>query len=167
MEAYPQSFYLEDPVQLAQSLLGSLIVRSVSPNDIRIARIVETEAYRGTDDKACHASKGRTERTARTENKEHRHRGYVHNYDSMSLSEWGKVATAPLVKRSSNAVKPQHYETCSVVASSCCYRCRVDEVQSARAGIPIRCPRPSGLRGTMFRPFGSKPRSRFTGHAPP
>ncbi len=64
MEAYPQSFFLEDPVELAQTLLGSLIVRSVAPNDVRVARIVETEAYRGTDDKACHASKGRTERTA-------------------------------------------------------------------------------------------------------
>jgi len=64
MEAYPQSFFSIDPVELAQKLLGSLIVHRVNPSDVRIARIVETEAYRGTDDEACHASKGRTERTA-------------------------------------------------------------------------------------------------------
>lgn len=64
MEAYPQSFFSKDPVALAQKLLGSLIVHHVAPSDVRIARIVETEAYRGTDDEACHASKGRTERTA-------------------------------------------------------------------------------------------------------
>lgn len=64
MKAYPQSFYAKDPVEMAQELLGSLIVHTLSDDDIRVGRIVETEAYRGTDDKACHASKGLTERTA-------------------------------------------------------------------------------------------------------
>jgi DNA-3-methyladenine glycosylase len=64
MKPFPQEFYLADPVEMAEKLLGSLLVHRLGPDDVRVARIVETEAYRGTDDKACHAFKGRTERTA-------------------------------------------------------------------------------------------------------
>lgn len=47
---------------MARDLLGCLLVRRF-PNGDRICRIVETEAYVGAHDLACHASKGRTPRT--------------------------------------------------------------------------------------------------------
>jgi DNA-3-methyladenine glycosylase len=57
----PRSFYLQDTRKVAQELLGKLLVRKV--NDTRLSGIiVETEAYRGFDDTACHAHKGPTER---------------------------------------------------------------------------------------------------------
>ncbi|MBV6428347.1 MAG: putative 3-methyladenine DNA glycosylase [Haliscomenobacter sp.] len=61
----PQSFYLgEDVVFLAKALLGNVLVTEF--NGQRSAgRIVETEAYRGPDDRACHAFNNR--RTPRTE----------------------------------------------------------------------------------------------------
>lgn len=49
-----REFYLKDVVQLSQDLLGKLIVRIVDGVEI-IARIVETEAYKAPEDKACHA----------------------------------------------------------------------------------------------------------------
>jgi len=43
--------------------VGTVLVRRVDGVELR-ARIVETEAYVGTHDLACHASKGKTRRTA-------------------------------------------------------------------------------------------------------
>jgi DNA-3-methyladenine glycosylase len=60
---------LERPVlEAARDLLGRLLVRSLPAAaggpPIRLAgRIVEVEAYDGADDLACHASRGRTNRT--------------------------------------------------------------------------------------------------------
>lgn len=59
-------FFDRDVVEVAKALLGHLLV--VDPSDggtdrLRVGRIVETEAYRGQDDLACHAAKGRTART--------------------------------------------------------------------------------------------------------
>jgi DNA-3-methyladenine glycosylase len=51
------------PVEVAQRLLGTLIVRA-GDTGVRVARIVETEAYDGTRDRASHARAGRTARTA-------------------------------------------------------------------------------------------------------
>jgi len=62
LSRYPPSFYRDDPVEVAQRLLGGLLVHHHVDGD-RIGRIVETEAYRGEEDRACHASKGRTART--------------------------------------------------------------------------------------------------------
>eukprot|EP00456_Euglypha_rotunda_P000717 TRINITY_DN1011_c0_g1_i8.p1 TRINITY_DN1011_c0_g1~~TRINITY_DN1011_c0_g1_i8.p1 ORF type:complete len:173 (+),score=27.28 TRINITY_DN1011_c0_g1_i8:154-672(+) len=43
-------------------MIGKVIVRRIRKKEFR-ARIVETEAYVGSHDLACHASKGRTNRT--------------------------------------------------------------------------------------------------------
>ncbi len=56
-----RSFFERDAETVAKDLLGCLLVRRFSGGD-RICRIVETEAYVGTHDLACHASKGRTPR---------------------------------------------------------------------------------------------------------
>ncbi|MEL6719703.1 MAG: DNA-3-methyladenine glycosylase [Bacteroidota bacterium] len=55
MSRLKESFYLEtDVVETAQKLLGKVLVTNFS--GIRTSgRIVETEAYRAPDDKACHA----------------------------------------------------------------------------------------------------------------
>ncbi len=54
----PVSFYASDAETVAKALLGATLVFE----DKRL-RIVETEAYVGTHDLACHAAKGRTGRT--------------------------------------------------------------------------------------------------------
>lgn len=55
-------FYARPARDLARDLIGKIIVRKVRRCEYR-ARIVETEAYVGDVDLACHASKGRTNRT--------------------------------------------------------------------------------------------------------
>lgn len=56
-------FFHRDCLELAPDLVGKVLVRRLdSGEEIRV-RITETEAYRGVEDKACHASKGRTPRT--------------------------------------------------------------------------------------------------------
>ena len=55
----PRSFYDRDAVDVAQELLNKLLV-AVG----RVGRIVEVEAYRGAEDAASHAYRGRTERNA-------------------------------------------------------------------------------------------------------
>lgn len=58
----PREVYARDADALARRLLGCRIeVRA--EDGVRTARIVETEAYLGEADLACHASRGRTRRT--------------------------------------------------------------------------------------------------------
>jgi len=57
-----RDFYNRNTVKVAQELLGCFLVRKYRGKIIRAA-ITETEAYRGKYDLACHASKGRTQRT--------------------------------------------------------------------------------------------------------
>lgn len=58
----PKHFY-DRPAQLvAPELLGKHLVFRKGSRVLR-ARVVETEAYCGVEDKACHAHKGRTKRT--------------------------------------------------------------------------------------------------------
>lgn len=57
-----RAFYQKPTLDVARNLLGKKIVRQVR-NKIYSAKIVETEAYIGCKDTACHASKGMTPRT--------------------------------------------------------------------------------------------------------
>ncbi len=56
-----KSFYEVSPVRLARKLIGTVIVRIID-NNILAARIVEAEAYGGSDDPASHAYRGKTDR---------------------------------------------------------------------------------------------------------
>jgi DNA-3-methyladenine glycosylase len=56
------SFFERDVLEVAPDLIGKIIVRKLPDGTILQARITETEAYRGTDDLACHAHKGKTPR---------------------------------------------------------------------------------------------------------
>ena len=54
---------LEQPAtQLAPELLGRLVCRKTEQGILKY-RIMETECYFGEEDTACHASKGKTDRT--------------------------------------------------------------------------------------------------------
>jgi DNA-3-methyladenine glycosylase len=58
----PLQFYTRDVLHVAPELLGTyLVIRSEQLSGEFL--ITETEAYRGAEDLACHASKGRTTRT--------------------------------------------------------------------------------------------------------
>lgn len=59
----PRTFYARDARTVARALLGKILVR-VDGGVRRAARIVETEAYHGPDDRASHARFGRTPRAA-------------------------------------------------------------------------------------------------------
>jgi DNA-3-methyladenine glycosylase len=58
----PRSFYEQNTLDVARQLLGKHLVRRHA-DGMTVGRIVETEAYVGPEDKACHASRGRTPRT--------------------------------------------------------------------------------------------------------
>jgi DNA-3-methyladenine glycosylase len=58
----PRFFYEQKTIDVAKQLLGKYLVRR-HPEGDTVGRIVETEAYIGPKDLACHASKGRTART--------------------------------------------------------------------------------------------------------
>ncbi|MGI6029236.1 MAG: DNA-3-methyladenine glycosylase [Candidatus Heteroscillospira sp.] len=56
-------FFHRDCLELAPALVGKLVCRKMPDGSILRLRITETEAYRGEEDTACHAHKGRTKRT--------------------------------------------------------------------------------------------------------
>ncbi len=58
----PQSFYNRPVLDVARDLLGRRVVRLLDGQRVS-GLIVETEAYRGEEDLACHARAGRTPRT--------------------------------------------------------------------------------------------------------
>lgn len=73
--ATERSFYKGKTIEVAKNLLGEVLVRHVEPTKsgprgkgvenevIKKGIIVETEAYLGPEDLACHSSRGRTKRT--------------------------------------------------------------------------------------------------------
>ena len=64
MARLSRSFYNGDTVEIAQKLLGKYMVRRLESGELLAGRIIETEAYVGRCDKACHAyNYRRTERT--------------------------------------------------------------------------------------------------------
>jgi DNA-3-methyladenine glycosylase len=58
-----RAFYEQPTVAVARRLLGKYLVR-IDDAGVRAGMILETEAYVGPDDKASHASRGRTPRTS-------------------------------------------------------------------------------------------------------
>lgn len=58
-----RSFFNRDPRVVSRALLGKLVVRRKG-RKLVAGRIVEVEAYLGTDDRAAHAAAGRTARNA-------------------------------------------------------------------------------------------------------
>ncbi|MEN8230547.1 MAG: DNA-3-methyladenine glycosylase [Bacteroidota bacterium] len=58
-----REFYRQDVLEVAPRLLGQHLVRVSQDGTKSTFVITETEAYRGGEDKACHASKGQTRRT--------------------------------------------------------------------------------------------------------
>jgi len=58
----PRIYFNRPTVTVARSLIGKYLVRVIDGR-ILAGKIVEVEAYVGPQDKACHASKGRTKRT--------------------------------------------------------------------------------------------------------
>ena len=59
-------FYLrEDTVQIAKDLLGKVLVTTFN-NQRTAGRIVETEAYKAPEDKACHAYLNRNTKRTKT-----------------------------------------------------------------------------------------------------
>lgn len=57
-----RSYFLRPTLTVARDLIGKYLVRD-NGEEVVAGKIVEVEAYVGTSDKACHASKGRTART--------------------------------------------------------------------------------------------------------
>ncbi|MDR5886603.1 DNA-3-methyladenine glycosylase [Vreelandella janggokensis] len=58
----PQDFYNRDTLTVARDMLGCWLVREDNGEQLA-ARIVETEAYCGAEDSACHAHRRRSPRT--------------------------------------------------------------------------------------------------------
>jgi DNA-3-methyladenine glycosylase len=59
----PRAWFSRDARTVARALLGCLLVHETAGSEARVSRIVETEAYRGPKDLACHARAGLTKRT--------------------------------------------------------------------------------------------------------
>ena len=58
-----RAFFTRDAKTLARDLIGKILVRKLPDGSKLRGRIVETEAYVGEHDLACHARAGRTART--------------------------------------------------------------------------------------------------------
>ena len=59
----PREFYTRDVLDVATELPGKDMVIRLNDYSLKRYRVTEVEAYRGTEDQACHAFKGRTSRT--------------------------------------------------------------------------------------------------------
>lgn len=59
-----QAFFNRDTVEVARDLIGQRLCRRLDTGEVLRARITETEAYDGFEDRASHAHKGKTPRNA-------------------------------------------------------------------------------------------------------
>lgn len=57
------SFFQRDVLDVAPEMLGKIMVRRFEDQSVQRFVITEVEAYSGNGDLACHASKGKTQRT--------------------------------------------------------------------------------------------------------
>ena len=57
-----KEFFARDCLTVARELVGKTLVHNIDGVDYKL-KVTETEAYLGESDTACHAHKGRTERT--------------------------------------------------------------------------------------------------------
>ena len=67
VDVLPRDFYRRDARSVAIDLLGRRIIRTTTGPDgetVVSGTIIETEAYLGTNDLACHGSRGKTSRNA-------------------------------------------------------------------------------------------------------
>lgn len=64
MQRLEKQFFERPTFELAEKLLGKIFVRRIAGGPFLKGRIVETEAYLGLGDEACHAWRGRTERNS-------------------------------------------------------------------------------------------------------
>ncbi len=62
MKLIPRHFYMQPTLTVARQLLGARLVRILDGKRL-VGIILETEAYIGEEDQACHARAGRTKRT--------------------------------------------------------------------------------------------------------
>jgi len=62
-ERLEHNFFIRDVLNVAPELPGKSLVRQFDNGSLYRYTILEVEAYRGKEDLACHASKGRTNRT--------------------------------------------------------------------------------------------------------
>lgn len=58
-----REFFLRDALEVAPELVGKTLVSNLPGAQERRLVITETEVYRGVEDSACHAHRGRTKRT--------------------------------------------------------------------------------------------------------
>ncbi len=63
MDRLRKEFFARDCLELAPELVGKILVHRSCGELLRL-RVTETEAYRGCEDTACHASKGKTARNS-------------------------------------------------------------------------------------------------------
>jgi DNA-3-methyladenine glycosylase len=86
-----REFYGRDVLEVAPELLGKKLVRVFPDGSRGSFMITETEAYRGEEDKACHASKGYTPRTEVM----FREGGYVYMYLIYGMYWMLNIVTGP------------------------------------------------------------------------
>ncbi len=63
MKQLHQRFFSQDVLEVAPQLLGRTLCRRFDSGEVAQLTIIETEAYRGEEDLACHARFGRTKRS--------------------------------------------------------------------------------------------------------
>jgi DNA-3-methyladenine glycosylase len=62
-ERLSRDFYIRDVLDVAPELPGKNLIIKINKGPVKSYMITEVEAYRGSEDRACHAFKGRTART--------------------------------------------------------------------------------------------------------